>query len=91
MLATVFKSGASTSSATPAKLKHLQIQWHVARSSPYPAINFRDQRENGSAPVPRKSHRRPEVGCYGVPPTIPLTQTSTAGQSYVAALLEPGP
>jgi len=91
MSATVFKSGASTSSATPAKLKPLQIQGALARSSPYLALNFRDQRENGSAPVPTKSPTGPEDGSYGVPPTLPLTQTSTAGQSYVAALLEPGP
>ena len=67
MTATVFKSGASTSSATPAKLKPLQIQWVLARSSPYLRLNFRDQRENGSACVPSKSPSRPELGSPPVP------------------------
>ena len=67
MTATVFKSGASTSSATPAKLKPLQIQWVLARSSPYLRLNFRDQRENRSAPVPSKSHRNHELGSPPVP------------------------
>lgn len=59
---TTFKSGASTSSATPARLNTSQIQRLCGSPLGYQRLYFRNQRENGGARVPTKSRHSPEVG-----------------------------